>query len=77
LDHTVEQHLDPDDRSRVAKAYDWASKIISVSIGMVVPAVVGHWIDRRLGTGPLLLVVGSILGLLVGMKNLLRMTRVT
>jgi len=73
----VEQQPDPDDRSRVAIAYDWASRIISISIGMVVPAIVGYWLDRRLGTGPLLVVAGSILGLLAGMKNLLRMTNVS
>jgi F0F1-type ATP synthase assembly protein I len=65
----------PDDRSRHAVAYDWASRIISVSLGMALPGLLGFWLDTKLGTKPAFVVIGSALGLVVGIKNLLDMTR--
>lgn len=64
----------PDSRSIVAKAYGWAARIMTVALEMVVPGVLGVWIDRRLGTVALFTVIGFGLGLTLGMWHLLRMT---
>lgn len=65
-----------DDRSPVAKAYHWSSRIMVVSLEMVLPGVVGHWIDLRLGTVVLFLLVGLAAGCTGGVWHLVRMTRV-
>lgn len=64
----------PDSRSIVAKAYSWAAKIMTVALEMVVPGVIGVWLDRRLGTIALLTVLGFGFGLVLGLWHLLRMT---
>lgn len=66
----------PDDRSRQAVAYDWASRIISVSLGMALPGLLGFWLDKALGTKFIFVALGAVLGLVIGIKNLLEMTQV-
>ena len=68
--------ISPDDRSPTAKAYHWASRIIVVSLEMVLPGVLGHWIDQRLGTKVLFAIVGLVTGCTGGVWHLVRMTRV-
>ena len=51
-----------DDRSPAAKAYQWASRIMVVSLEMVLPGLAGHWLDEQLGTVVLFLLVGLGLG---------------
>ncbi|MCA9148098.1 MAG: AtpZ/AtpI family protein [Planctomycetales bacterium] len=65
----------PDDRSRSAIAYQWASQIITVSLEMVLPGLAGYAADRRFGTGFVLTIVGFVFGFGLGMKHLLQMTR--
>jgi len=65
----------PDDRSQLALAMEWASRVTAVSLEMVVPIVVGHWLDGQWTTEPVLTVVGAAFGLIAGMWHLLRMTR--
>lgn len=65
----------PDDRSVLSVAYEWASRIIVVSLVMVLPGVAGYWIDTRLGTVCLFLAIGLIAGSIVGIRQLLHMTR--
>lgn len=65
----------PDDRSVLAKAYEWAWRIITVSLVMVLPGVAGYWVDTKLGTVCLFLVVGLGIGSFAAMRMLLRMTR--
>ena len=64
-----------DDRSKIAWAYDWASRIIVVALEMVLPGVAGYWIDTRLGTVCLFLVVGLAAGCIGGVWHLLRLVR--
>ena len=64
-----------DDRSPVAIAYQWASRIMLVSLEMVLPGLVGHWIDRWLGTVVLFLLVGLGLGCTAAVVHLLQMVR--
>lgn len=65
----------PDDRSSYANAMQWVSVITSVSIEMVLPGAIGYWIDQRLGTKPVLLILGVILGFVGGIWQLIRLTK--
>ena len=62
-----------DDRSPLALAYGWAVRITSISLEMVVPGLIGLWIDRQLGTVLLFLVLGVIVGVTTGMLHLVRL----
>jgi hypothetical protein len=68
--------LDPhsDQRSPTAIAYQWASRIITISIEMVLPGLAGYWLDQRIGLVPLFTVVGFGGGLVIGMWHLIRMS---
>ena len=65
----------PDDRSVLAKAYEWAWRIIAVSLVMVLPGAAGYWIDTKLGTVCLFLVVGLGMGSFAALRMLLRITQ--
>lgn len=58
----------------MAVAMEMASQIISIALMMSLPAGAGFWADLKLGTGPWLVVVGAVLGLLAGMTQLVRWT---
>jgi hypothetical protein len=50
----------------LGEAIGWASRIIAVGLAMFLPAVVGGWLDARLGTawlGPVGLAGGFVAGL--------------
>ena len=64
--------IPPDDRSVLAKAYDWALRIMAVSLVMVLPGIVGYWIDTKLRTVCLFLVVGLGLGSFAALRLLMR-----
>jgi F0F1-type ATP synthase assembly protein I len=64
----------PDDRSSYASAMQWVSRITSIGIEMVLPGLIGYWIDLRLGTKPLLLIFGVILGFVGGIWQLIKLT---
>ena len=60
----------------MAVAMEWVSRITTVALEMVLPGIGGQWLDARWQTsvfGPL----GFVLGLVVGMWHLLRMTKST
>jgi F0F1-type ATP synthase assembly protein I len=67
--------ISSDDRSKVARAYDWASRIILVALEMVLPGLGGYWIDNRLGTVCLFLVIGLTAGSIGGVWHLVRLAR--
>ena len=62
----------PDSRS-VALAFEWVAKITTVGLEMALPAIIGGYADRRLGTGYWAL-VGLVFGFVAGLWHLLRMT---
>ncbi|HEY3967852.1 MAG TPA: AtpZ/AtpI family protein [Planctomycetaceae bacterium] len=62
-----------DRRPPMVVAADLASQVISVCLVMALPAGLGFWGDLHLGTSPLCVVSGAILGLVVGMRQLLRL----
>jgi hypothetical protein len=65
----------PDDRSRAARAYDLAWRVITVSVEMVLPGAFGYWVDQQLGTVCLFLLAGSALGLTLGIQHLIKFSR--
>jgi len=58
----------------LALAMEWVTKITTVALEMVLPAIGGGYLDKRFGTKYWAL-VGVILGMVVGMWHLLQMTR--
>lgn len=64
-----------DDRSPYALAMEWTSRITTVALEMVVPALLGYWLDQWLGTRMVFLILGAILGFATGFYSLLRLTR--
>ena len=53
-----------DDRSPSAKALSKVSQITSISLMMIIPAIVGYFVDQRLKT----LILFTAIGLIVGMS---------
>jgi hypothetical protein len=62
-----------DDRSPAAKAYDWATRIMVVSVEMVLPGLAGYWLDQKLGTVLAFMLIGLAVGCIGGMWHLMRM----
>ena len=62
-----------DDRSAFAKAIDLASQVTTISIMMALPALIGHWIDRRLNTVALFMLLGFALGMTGGIWQLIKL----
>lgn len=64
-----------DDRSALAKAYQWSARIMVVAMEMVLPGLVGYWLDKRLGTVVLFMLLGFGLGSTAAVVHLIRMVR--
>ena len=54
-------------------ALEWVSKITTVALEMVLPAIVGNWLDKRWGT-KFLALMGIALGVSLGIWHLLVLT---
>ena len=54
-------------------AMEWVTKITTVALEMVVPGVIGTWLDRRWGT-KFLALIGFAVGLAGGLWHLLALT---
>ena len=63
-----------EDRSALALAAQWASRITAVGMEMVVPGALGLWLDSKLGTRFVLGILGFLLGMVLGIWHLIRMT---
>jgi len=66
-----------DERAPIAVAFDWASRVTTISIGMIVPGVLGYWIDQRLRTKALFTTLGFGLGVSLGIWQLARLSKST
>jgi hypothetical protein len=64
-----------DDRSSMAIAYQWATRIMVVSLEMVLPGLAGYWLDQQAGTKVLFMLVGFALGSTAAAAHLNRLTR--
>ena len=58
----------------MAAAMEWVSRILAISVEMVLPGIVGGWLGKRWGIDWLGL-VGIALGVVLGMTHLLVMTK--
>jgi len=67
----------PDDRSPAARAAQWSTRIMTVSLEMVLPGLAGYWLDGKLGTKVLFMLIGFALGGFAAIKHLIAMTRKT
>ena len=63
-----------DDRPPLAVAMQWVSRVTTISLEMVLPGIAGHWLDNRWGTSYLAL-LGLALGLTIGLRQLIAMSR--
>lgn len=66
---------DDDQRSLIAKAWGWGYQAMSISLEMVVPGLLGLWVDRVIGTLPLFLILGAVFGMIAGMVHLLQFAK--
>lgn len=64
----------PDRRSPLTLAMEWVSRITTISLEMVLPGLLGAWVDQRWNTLPVFLVLGVILGMTTGILHLVRLT---
>jgi F0F1-type ATP synthase assembly protein I len=64
-----------DDRSAIARAYVWSARMTSISLELVVPTLIGYWLDQRLQSLPLFFISGVILGFVTATLSLLRLTK--
>lgn len=59
-------------RSPLALGMEWASRITTLGVEFSLPAIAGHFADRRLETGPAFLMVGMVLGFTLGIFHLVK-----
>ena len=62
----------PAERSSIAIALEWSTTIMVIAAEMVVPALLGHWLDTKFHTRPLFVLVGVGLGGLMATLGLMR-----
>jgi F0F1-type ATP synthase assembly protein I len=65
--------IPPDERDDVARAFAWAWRIITLSVEIVVFALLGYGIDRWLGTRAVFTLIGLGLGGGVSFWHLMRL----
>jgi len=56
-------------------AIQWASIITTISLEMVIPGLIGYWLDQRCGTKALFVLLGFGGGMALGLWHLLRVTK--
>lgn len=66
---------DPDERSPIAKAAAWAARILTVALEMVLPALIGTWVDQKLGTVAVFMLIGLGLGGFAATVHLMQMIK--
>jgi hypothetical protein len=66
--------LDPEDLPPIAAGMAWVSRITTISLEMVLPALGGWWLDQKFGT-QFWIIVGMMCGLVLGFWHLMKITR--
>ena len=64
-----------DQRSPLAAGLEWASRVTTLSLQMVVLGLAGYWLDGKAGTLGLFTLIGFSLGMTLGVWQLIRFTR--
>ena len=59
----------------MARATDWASRIMTISLEMVLPGLAGYWLDQKLGTVALFMLVGFVLGCTAAVLHLMKIAK--
>ena len=68
------EEISPDERPPTVRAAEWASRLISIALEMVIPGCLGWACDRWLGVQPLMTILGFFGGMILAMWHLLRIT---
>ena len=71
------QTSSPDTRSPAAIAAERSSRIMTISLEMVLPGLAGYWLDGKLGTKVLFMLAGFGLGCYAAIVHLIQLTRKT
>lgn len=59
----------------MAIAFEWSATVMTISAEMVVPGLLGYWLDQQLGTRALFLLVGFALGGTLAGLQLMRIAK--
>jgi hypothetical protein len=59
----------------MAIAFEWSATIMTISAEMVVPGLLGYWLDQKLGTRVLFLLLGFALGGVLATLGLMRIAK--
>ena len=59
----------------MALAWAWATRIIALSASMVIPALLGVWIDQKLGTTVVFMLIGFAFGITAAVVQLMRIVK--
>jgi len=62
-----------DDRSPMARAVGKASEVTTIAFMMVLPVLLGYWLDVALSTLPLFAIIGLVLGMSCGIWQLIKL----
>jgi len=54
---------------------EWSSRLTTIGLEMLLPALGGYGLDSWIGTQPIFLLLGLLLGFAVGMLHLLQLTK--
>jgi F0F1-type ATP synthase assembly protein I len=65
----------PDDRTPIAIAVQWSATIMTISLEMVVPGLIGYWLDQQFGTRVVFLLIGFALGGILATLALMRIAK--
>ena len=63
----------PEDLPPLVAAAQWVSRMTTVLLEMAIPAAVGLWVDRLLGTRFVFALMGFGIGMVLGVWHLLQM----
>jgi F0F1-type ATP synthase assembly protein I len=66
-------HRRDEPRSSLSVGLEWASRVTTLGLSFVVPAILGALLDHWLGISPVALLLGAVLGFAVGMVQILRL----
>jgi ATP synthase protein I len=64
---------DSDSRSALSIGLEWSTRVTTIGLEFAVPALLGFWLDRWLGSSPWFTVTGAFLGLASGTLHLVRL----
>jgi F0F1-type ATP synthase assembly protein I len=62
-------------RSNLATGEYWAGRVSAVGFAFVLPPLGGAFLDRWLGTSPIFILLGAVLGFGLGMMYILRLAK--